>query len=662
MDIESVRKVANTVRVLSMEAVQRAKSGHPGMPMGAADYASYLWAKVLRFNPADPRWIMRDRFVLSAGHGSMLLYSLLHLFGFSLSLDQLKNFRQWGSLTPGHPEFGLTPGVETTTGPLGQGFANGVGMALGGKLLADRFGEKFEYRVFGIVSDGDLMEGISYEAASLAGHLGLSNLVYFYDDNEISIGGSTDITFTENVPERFKAAGWKVLDINGHNLDGIASALEEAVSEKEKPTLIVAHTVIAYPSPNKAGTPESHGAPLGEEEVKETKKRLGWPLDKEFFIPEEVKDYIKKCLEEKTNFYNCWQSEFSEWKKVSREKASLLEKQINKEIDFVSLRRGLIEELQGIEKDSTRNLSGRAIQVIARSVPWFLGGSADLEPSNKTLIKDSSDIQSNNFSGRNIRFGVREHSMGAIVNGLSYSGLWSAFSATFLVFLDYMRAPVRLAALSHLPSLFIFTHDSFYVGEDGPTHQPIEHITTLRCMPNIFIFRPADGLEVAACYEAALKIKDAPSVLLFTRQSLPKVLRDREDCYEDILKGGYVVRSSADDSFTILATGSEVSLALDSAKLLEERGVRARVVSVPCYELFMKQKREYRLAVIPEGHKIVAIEASTPYFWQGVVGRDGLVIGMNRYGASAPAAELAKHFGFTPQSVSDKILNWYGHT
>lgn len=659
MDKKNLDKLALTVRTLSIDGVQKANSGHPGMPLGAADYASALWAHHLRFNPSDPKWDNRDRFVLSAGHGSMLIYSLLHLFGYDLKLDELKNFRQWDSRTPGHPEFGLTPGVETTTGPLGQGFANGVGLALSGKLLAERYSkELFNYRVYGIVSDGDLMEGVASEAASLAGHLALNNLIYFYDDNEISIGGDTDVCFTESVPKRFEGYGWFVQEIDGHDAAAALQALERAKQEKNRPSLIVAKTVIGFGSPHKAGTAEVHGSPLGKDELRLTKEKLGWPVDAEFLVPDDVKIYVAGLVTEKRAEYDAWQKNFKAWAAAHPALAEEFKNQRERKLP-AQLKEDLIAAaLKEQKADATRNLSGKSLNVIAKHVSYLVGGSADLEPSTKTLIKDSPDIGPGAYKGRNIRFGVREHAMGSLVNGLAYCESWFPYSATFLVFADYMRPAIRLAALSHLQSLFIFTHDSFWVGEDGPTHEPIEHILSLRAIPNLYVFRPADALETALSYQAALELKKSPSTLLFTRQNLP-VLNQNRDNVDGILKGGYVLSGKEHSDVALIATGSEVWVAFEAAKLLKADGVNARVVSLPCRELFMKQDKSYRDGVIPPGARKVSIEAGLTMGWERVVGDKGLSIGIDHYGASAPGEVLAEKFGFTPAAVREKVLSWY---
>jgi len=657
LNITELERLALTIRMLSADAVEEANSGHPGMPMGAADYAAVLWSHFLRFNPEEPEWINRDRFVLSAGHGSMLLYSLLHLFGFDLPLSEIKSFRQWGSKTPGHPEFGMTAGVEATTGPLGQGFGNGVGMALSGKLLAETYSKDlFDYRVFGIVSDGDLMEGISAEAASLAGHLGLGNLIYIYDDNEISIGGSTEVCFTENSVKRFEAQNWHVQSVDGHDLEAVAACLRKAIDEKDRPSIICAKTTIGWGSPHKAGSADVHGAPLGKEELRATKEALNWPLEPRFHIPAEAGAYCCERMGAITESHTEWKEKFTAWSRENPEKANLLSAQLSREVP-ADLKKALISEFQNSSKDATRNLSGKVIQVIAKHVPWLVGGSADLEPSTKTLIKDSSDIQKDNFTGRNIRFGVREHAMGAIVNGLAYSKCWLPYSATFLVFSDYMRPSIRLAALSHIQSFFIFTHDSFWVGEDGPTHQPVEHVASLRLIPGLYNFRPADGLETAMCYLAALEKKNSPSTFLLTRQGLPPIERPESFDPDDIQKGAYIAYGAENNDLLMVATGSEVSVAIEAARLLEDSGKKARVVSMPCVELFCEQSDSYKKQILPENISIVSIEAGTTIGWSEIVGFDALKIGLNHFGASAPGETVAEKFKFSAKSVCETILS-----
>ncbi|RMD83855.1 MAG: transketolase [Candidatus Dadabacteria bacterium] len=651
--------LANTIRALSADGVEKANSGHPGMPLGMADLASVLWGCFLRFNPEDPSWPGRDRFIVSNGHGSMLLYSLLHLFRFGLTLEDLKGFRQFQSLTPGHPEFRHTTGVEVTTGPLGQGVANSVGIALSGKLLEARYKtDLFRYKVYCFAGDGDLMEGVAHEAISLAGHLGLDNLVVVYDDNDISIGGSTDVCFSEDVKMRFLACGWEVYDIDGHDLSQIKSCFGNLKGFTGKPTLIIAKTVIGKGSPTKAGSESCHGSPLGEDEVRGLKEKIGFPPDKAFYVPDDVYQLCADVISRRKCEYNQWIERYKKWQRENSglygEYITQIEKALPNALKAELCECGVAQK----KASATRNISGELLQLISSHMPGFIGGSADLEPSNKTLIKGSSDISKDDYSGKNLRFGVREHAMGAIANGLSYSGAWIPYTATFLVFSDYMRPAIRIAALSGIQTLFIFTHDSFWVGEDGPTHQPVEHIMSLRLIPNLYVFRPADGLECAMSYWAALKIKDKPSALLFTRQGVPPIERERDFDSDNILKGGYVVTGRECTSLVIVATGSEVSLAVAAAKLLQRDGIAVRVVSMPCWELFFEQSEEYRESIIPAGSKRVSIEAGVTTGWERFTGHRGLNIGWDSFGASAPGKVLAEKFGFSPEQVAERIKNF----
>ena len=660
LNFESLQRLALTIRTLSIDGVEKANSGHPGLPLGAADYAAVLWGEHMQFNPKDPNWANRDRFILSAGHGSMLVYSLLHLFGYDLPITELQRFRQWESKTPGHPEFGWTPGVETTTGPLGQGFANGVGMALSGKMLAARYSsDLFNFKVYGIVSDGDLMEGVQAEAASLAGHLGLSNLIYFYDDNLISLAGSTDLCFRESVPKRFESYNWYVQSCDGHDLKAVQTCIENARNEKNRPSLICCRTLLGKGSPHKANTHEAHGAPLGKDEVAATKRNLGWPEDAQFLVPDDVRAFCAARVEMQQQRYDSWQRDFSAWAAANPEKAAAFKALKTREIP-VALKSDLLAAFTEKKKDATRNLSGQAMQVIAKHLPNFVGGSADLDPSTKTYLKGHGDVKNGEFGGRNIHFGVREHAMGSIANGLAYQQCWIPFTATFLVFVDYMRPPMRLAALSHLQSIFIFTHDSFWVGEDGPTHEPIEQLQTIRAIPQMYMYRPADGLEVAMSYWAALQTKNRPSTLVFTRQNVPALERPAAFNPDDVMRGGYVVCGETAAELTIVATGSEVWLAIDAAKLLAQKGVQARIVSMPCVERFLEQDKSYRDSIIPPTSKRVSIEAGITMGWERIVGSDALLIGINHYGASAPGELLAEKFGFTPAAVAERISSYLG--
>ncbi|MBN1892927.1 transketolase [bacterium] len=650
--------------MLAADGVQKANSGHPGMPMGMADCAAVLFTRFLRYHPGNPSWPDRDRFVLSAGHGSMLLYSLLHLAGYPVSLEDLKQFRQWGSRTPGHPEYGVLPGVETTTGPLGQGFANGVGMALAGKILREKFNptgteRPFSYRVFGIVSDGDLMEGISSEAASIAGHLRLGNIVYFYDDNHITIEGETGLAFSENVEKRFEAYGWHTVSIDGHDPDAIASALQQGIDEKTRPSLILTRTHIGYGSPKKQDSSEAHGAPLGADEVKATKEKLGWPPDKPFFVPDEVYSLFRDRVKDLTKEYDQWLREFALWKKENPGKAGLYGQMAEK-----SLPQDLETQLLSALPDkpaATRAISSQVLNRAAGIVPSLYGGSADLAPSTLTLIKGESSIGPGSFGGRNLHFGIREHGMGGILNGMALSGCFLPYGATFLVFSDYLRPSIRLASLLHARVIYVFTHDSIFVGEDGPTHQPVEQIAALRSIPGLKVFRPADGVETAIAWASALRRADGPTALCLTRQNVP--LLQYPEGFDPLIihKGGYVLRKEKNKApqIILVATGSEVGVAVDAEKLLSLKGMHVRIVSMPCLEAFLTQDEEYRLSVIPEHIPVVVIEAGISQGWHVITRAPFLMIGMNRFGASAPYKVLAEKFGFTGVAAAEKIVSWY---
>ena len=659
MNTDQLKPIATTVRTLSIDAIQKANSGHPGLPLGAADFATVLWSNFLKFDPTNSKWLGRDRFVLSAGHGSMLLYSMLHLFGFKVSMDDLKNFRQWESKTPGHPEFGWTDGVETTTGPLGAGFSNGVGMALGAKLTKAKLeSDLFEYRVFGLVSDGDLMEGVASEAASLAGHLKLNNLVYLWDDNLISLAGDTEVCFTESVPKRFEAYGWYVQSCNGHDMAAVQACLDNAIKEKDRPSIICCRTTLGFGSPNKANTHDAHGAPLGAAEVKLVKETLGAPDDKDFYVSDEVKKTIRTLVAGKVEEAKAWNEKLAAWKTANPEKAALLNKLITREVP-ATLKDDLLKTFADNKKEATREMSYKALNVISPAVPSFIGGSADLDPSTKTTIKGGGDVEPPLYGGKNIRFGVREHAMGGAANGLANTQSWIPYTATFHVFSDYMRPTLRLAALSHIQTLFIFTHDSFWVGEDGPTHEPIEQTASLRLIPNLYTFRPADGTEVAMSYYFALTKKDRPSALLFSRQSVTPLERPAGTTPEDVLKGGYIAYGSDNTDLVIVATGSEVNAAVEAAKGIEaSKKIKVRVVSMPCVELFMEQPKAYQEKIIPTKSKKVSVEAGTTIGWERIVGQDALLIGINHFGASAPGEVLADKFGFTAAKVQARIEAW----
>jgi transketolase len=651
----------NTIRTLAMDGVQKANSGHPGMPMGMADVAYVLWTRFLKHSPADPKWPDRDRFILSAGHGSMLLYSLLYLTGYDLPLEELKSFRQWGSLTPGHPEYGHTPGVETTTGPLGQGFANGVGFAIAERFLAATFNRPgfpiFDHFTYVIVSDGDLMEGVSHEAASLAGHLGLGKLIYFYDDNDISIEGSTDITFTEDVPVRFRAYDWYVQEVDAYDLDSVEAAIRAAQAETERPSLIVCHAHIGYGSPNKQDSADAHGAPLGEEEVRLTKETLGWPADAHFVVPDEALAAFRRAVEQSRQAEAEWHELFQRYEETYPAEAALLET-----LWAGGLPDGWIDALpKFILSDgpiATRSASGKVLNAIADNLPTLIGGSADLAPSTKTLLNGIAEFQRDTPTGRNLRFGVREHTMGSILNGMSLHGGVIPYGGTFLVFSDYMRPPVRLAAMMGLPVVYVWTHDSVWVGEDGPTHQPVEHIAALRTIPNLVVLRPADANETAAAWRVALERRDGPTALLLSRQKLPVLFETMQNSFKKVSRGGYIlVESSGVSNALIIASGSEVHVALEARELLAERGIGVRIVSMPSWELFDAQPGEYRDSVLPPPVKArLAIEAGVTMGWEKYVGPAGDVVGLDRFGASAPYRVLMEKFGFTAEAVAARVL------
>ena len=654
-----VEKAVNTIRMLSADAVQKANSGHPGMPMGAADMAFVLWARHLRFDPAEPRWIDRDRFVLSAGHGSMLVYSLLHLAGFDLSIEDLKNFRQLGSRTPGHPEFGHTPGVEVTSGPLGQGFANGVGMALGQAMLSARLGPGNpveDHWVYAIVSDGDLMEGVTAEAASFAGHNRLGRLVYLYDDNQITIDGSTSLAFSgEDVTRRFEAYGWQVQAVDGRDHEGISKAIDGAKADLARPSLIRVRTTIGHGAPNKQGKSSVHGAPLGEEELAAAKEFLGWPQEPRFLVPDDVRALWGEVVGGKVAEHEAWKRRAAAWRGANPDKAALLDAHVNRAVP-ADLTARLLEGAEA--SDATRKLSQSMVQKVAALVPALVGGSADLAESNLTDIKGGGGVGPGQYAGRNIHFGIREHAMGSIANGLAYDGHHIPFVGTFLVFADYMRPPVRIAALAGLQTIYVFTHDSIFLGEDGPTHQPIEHLTALRAIPNLHVVRPADGVEVALGWAHALTRREGPTALVLTRQKIARIERTAGLDAQKILRGGYVVADPAGAKVTLLATGSELATAQGAAALLAQKGIAARLVSVPCLACFEAQPEAWRREVIPPGQRVAVVEAGRGIEWWKLAGSSGLVIGIDRFGTSAPEKALAEEYGFTPAKVAARIEGW----
>ena len=647
----------NTIRILSVDAVQKANSGHPGMPMGAAPMAYTLWTKFLNFNPEDPDWSNRDRFILSAGHGSMLLYSLLYLTGYDLSLDDLKNFRQLDSKTPGHPESHLTKGVETTTGPLGQGFANGVGFAIAQKYLAARYNKPgfdiFDYNVYVICSDGDLMEGISSEAASVAGHLKLGNLICLYDDNHISIEGDTEITFTEDTKMRFESFGWHVIVVNdGNNVEAISKAIELAKNVKDKPSLIKIRTHIACGSPNKADTAGAHGSPLGPEEVKLTKINLGWDPEKFFYVPEDVKKFYEEAGNKGAKKEEEWNKLFSEYKIKYADLANEFENfSKGKFPDNFSKSFPVFDPKEG--QIATRSASGKTINAIASLLPLMMGGSADLEPSTDTFMKGYESFQSGKYVGRNLHFGVREHSMGAILNGITLTNPMIAYGATFLIFSEYMRAPIRLAAIMGICPIYVFTHDSIALGEDGTTHQPIEQLISLRSIPNLTVIRPADANETSQAWRVALEHKSGPVALILTRQKVPVIDQNKFTSAENLEKGAYIL-SDCDGKAEIIfiATGSEVQLALTAQEELAKENIKTRVISMPSWELFEKQSNEYKEKVLPKDiRKRISIEAGSTIGWHKYITDEGSAIGIDEFGKSASAEVLMKEFGFSVENV-----------
>jgi transketolase len=648
----------NTLRFLSADAVQQAKSGHPGLPMGAAPLAYAIWTRHLRHNPANPAWPDRDRFVLSGGHGSMLLYSLLHLAGYDLPLDELKRFRQWGSLTPGHPEYGLTPGVETTTGPLGQGFSNGVGMAIAEAHLAALFNrpghEIIDHYVYAIVTDGDLMEGVASEAASLAGHLRLGKLIYLYDDNEITIEGSTGLAFTEDRGMRFEAYGWQVLRVeDGLDVDAIDAAIQEAKADP-RPSLIMVRTTIGYGLPTRAGTAKAHGEPPGDDELDGAKDRLGWPREPRFYVPEEALAFFRQAAERGLELEQNWQERLSAYRAAYPDLAAELERRLAGELP-----EGWAGDLPKFPADekgmATRAASGKVLNALADRLPELMGGSADLAPSNNTWLAGSPAFAADCREGRNLHFGVREHGMGSVVNGMAYHGGVIPYGATFLVFADYMRPPLRLAALSHLGPIWVFTHDSVGVGEDGPTHQPVEQLATLRALPNMVVIRPADANEVREAWKMAIENRRGPTALALTRQPLPTLDRAKLAPAEDLKRGAYVLADlgpAGEPRIVLMASGSEVSLILKAGQRLAEQGVAVRLVSFPSWELFAAQEPAYRDSVLPPGVALrLAVEAGVSQGWHRWVGSGGRVLGLDRYGASAPVGVVFENLGFSVDRV-----------
>ncbi len=648
----------NTVRGLSMDAVQKANSGHPGAPMGLAPAAYVLWTRVMKHNPLNPGWLDRDRFILSAGHASMLLYSLLHLSGYAVSLDDIKNFRQWGSNTPGHPEFGQTPGVETTTGPLGQGFANAVGMAMAERHLAARFNRPgydiVDHYTYMICGDGDMMEGISSEAASLAGHLGLGKLVCIYDDNRISIEGPTSITFSEDVALRFNAYHWHVISVDdGNDVQAVYDAVQAAKAVTKQPSLIVLRTCIAYGSPNKQNSPDAHGAPLGEEEVRLTKKCLGMPENAFFYVPEAVSNHFRRCIDTGSKAEDEWQEKF---KAYSKKYPEMTQKWVDAMSGFLTT--GWDEDIPVFKASdgplATRAASGKVLNAIAPKLPTLIGGSADLAPSNKTYLNESHEFQKDAYTGRNIRFGVREHAMGGIMSGMFLHHGLRPYGGTFLVFSDYQRPSLRVAAIMKIPLIYVFTHDSIAVGEDGPTHQPIEHLAALRAIPGLTVIRPADATETAQAWRQALKTTTGPVALILSRQKLPVLNCGAGEI--DLEKGAYILEDcEGKPDIILIGTGSEVHLVLEAKSLLGEKGIAVRVVSMPSWELFEKTSQKYKDRILLTDVPVrLAVEAGSPMGWCRYVGAGGDVIGIDGFGASAPGNIMMEKYGFTVYHVVEK--------
>ena len=654
----------NTIRFLAVDAVEAAKSGHPGLPMEAAAMGYKLFTQILKHNPSNPKWINRDRFILSSGHGSMILYSLLHLCGYDLSLDDIRNFRQLGSKAPGHPEYGETPGIETTTGPLGQGFSAGVGMAFAQRYLANIFNTSehkiLDHKIYVFCSDGDLMEGISSEAAAIAGHQKFNNLIYVYLDNRISIDGDTSLTTSEDIKKRFEAHGWFVQNIDGNNLQSFSEVIKNSQEQLEKPSLIIARTHIGFGSPNKQDSEAAHGAPLGPEETKLTKENLGWPLEPTFYIPDEVKKEFQKTISKGKEYESNWQQIYESYNNINNELAS----------EFENVMKGNLphdwdKNLPTFNKDeslATRQASGKTLNILADNIPAIIGGSADLMDSTNVRIKTSVDSLPDAPHGRNIHFGVREHAMGAIVYGMAAYGGVIPFGSTFLIFSDYMRGSIRLASIMGLQVIFVYTHDSIGLGEDGPTHQPIEQVANLRAVPNLTVIRPGDANETVVAWKTALQITSGPTALILTRQKLPVLDRESNNnemaSPENLQKGAYVIMDSENSpDIIIIATGSELHLAIESHEELKNQGINSRVVSMPSWELFEKQSLDYKEQVLPLAiKKRISVEAASTFGWEKYVGLEGISIGMKTFGASAPGNVLMEEFEFNVKNIVSKSL------
>lgn len=653
-----IEKTASVIRQYAMEAVQRANSGHPGLPMGCAEIGAVLFGSALNHNPKNPTWINRDRFVLSAGHGSMLLYTCLFLSGFDLSLEDIKNFRKLNFITPGHPEYNIKAGIEATTGPLGQGIGNAVGMALSAKILKEKFNTEskkiFTNKIFCLASDGCMMEGASSEAASLAGHLRLNDLIVIYDDNKITLDGTLSESYSDDTKARYRAYGWDVVEIDGHDIETIDTTIKEVRKNQQKPVLIVAHTIIGKGSPHKAGTNKAHGSPLGEEEVKASKLALGLSSE-EFYVPQSVYNYFNDLKVKQQDKENNWNEEFRIWSNDNKMLSEELEKMRKKIIPD-----DLEKNIQNIEMQdpiSGRKASQNVLNILAEELPYLYSGSADLSSSDMTFLKHYNLISYNDFSGRNIKFGVREFAMGTVSNGLALSGVILPVCGTFLVFSDYMRNAIRLAALSHLQIVYQFTHDSIFLGEDGPTHQPVEHLASLRAMPNLHVIRPCDSWEVKMAWIAALKYK-GPTAIILSRQSLPELDFDKKSYSESMEKGAYIVKDvDGKADFTLIATGSEVYLALQVCDSLEKVGKKVKVISFPCFELFEKQSQDYKNSIFNDNcGKCVSIEAASDFGWHKYIGKDGIAISVDTFGKSAPASDLKEEFGFSVDSILQRLL------
>jgi len=656
-----------TIRTLSIDAIEKANSGHPGAPMGLAPVAYVLYSKILKHDPLHPQWPDRDRFVLSCGHASMLLYSVLHLMGYDLDLEEIKAFRQWGSKTPGHPEIEVVPGAEMTTGPLGQGVATSVGMALAEAHLAatlNRPQQKvIDHRTWVLCSDGDLMEGVSSEAASLAGHLGLGKLVWIWDDNRITIEGSTEITISDDTPARFAAHGWRVLEVDDANdLEALAEVFAAAAADDGRPTLVRVRSHIAYGAPTKQDTAGAHGAPLGGDEARATKAAYGWPEDASFLVPEEVRKRCREVAARGAGARRAWQEEAAAWAEGEPELATEWQRRLERRLpeDWADA----LPDFEDGSKIATRAASGKVLNAIAAGLPELVGGSADLAPSNKTLISDHGDLAADSPGNRNLRFGIREHVMGAILNGMALHGGLRPYGGTFLVFSDYMRPAIRLAALMEQPAIYVFTHDSVWVGEDGPTHQPVEHIMALRSIPGLVVLRPADANETAFAWKVALERTTGPTALLLSRQGLPVLETARVGGAAGVARGAYVLLEEGGDlpAVVLVATGGEVSLAVSAAAELKKRGIAARVVSMPSWELFAEQPEEYRQRVLPHSIPRLAVEAGVTLGWRDIVGDRGDVIGIDGFGASAPGAEVAARLGLTVEAVVEKAVELVGES